>query len=82
MSSVMMLLAIILWLLVVIGYIVWDISMTVAEIYGATLIRKEVERKTGIVRCKDCVHHQDCEIEFVAQASTKFYCSYGERKDT
>lgn len=25
---------------------------------------------TDIVRCKECIHHQYCEIEFVAQAST------------
>lgn len=35
-----------------------------------------------IARCKDCIHHQDCEIEFVAQASTKFYFSCGEKQVT
>ena len=72
MSSVIMLLVIIICLLVVIGYIVWNISMMVAEIYGATFIQTEgvaenatttdevgdcnICRFAGCSECDDCVN--------------------------
>ena len=40
-----------------------------------------------VVRCKDCKHHHDCEIHFCdaldmgCPGGSKFFCSYGERKE-
>ena len=40
-----------------------------------------------VVRCKDCKHHHYCEIHFCdalgmdCPDDSKFFCSYGERKD-
>ena len=41
----------------------------------------------SVVRCKDCKHHHYCEIHFCdalgmdCPDDSKFFCSYGERKD-
>ena len=40
-----------------------------------------------VVRCKDCKHHHYCEIHFCdalgmdCPDDSKFFCSYGERKE-
>lgn len=34
-----------------------------------------------VVRCKDCKHNNDCDIQFAAQAGDSFSCSYGKRKE-
>ena len=34
-----------------------------------------------IVRCKDCKHDHDCEIQYAAQSGGNFYCGMAERKD-
>ena len=31
-----------------------------------------------IVRCKDCVHHNNCSVEFAGQFNDNGFCSYGE----
>lgn len=34
-----------------------------------------------VVRCKDCRHNNDCEIQYSAQSGDEFFCGCGERKD-
>ena len=31
-----------------------------------------------IVRCKDCIHNNDCDIQYSAQAGENFFCGFGE----
>ena len=33
-----------------------------------------------IIRCKDCRHDSDCDIQYHAQAGGMFYCALAERK--
>lgn len=33
-----------------------------------------------IVRCKDCRHNHDCNIQYHAQAGEEFYCGCAELK--
>ena len=33
-----------------------------------------------VVRCKDCIHHNNCEIEVTGQLSDNSFCCRGERK--
>lgn len=33
-----------------------------------------------VVRCKDCVHDMDCDIQYHVQSGTTFYCGAGERR--
>ena len=30
------------------------------------------------VRCKDCIHNNDCDIQYSAQAGEHFFCGFGE----
>lgn len=34
--------------------------------------------KREIIHCKDCVHNNDCEIQYSAQAGDNFFCGFGE----
>ena len=31
-----------------------------------------------VVRCKDCIHNNDCDIQYSAQAGDNFFCGFGE----
>lgn len=31
-----------------------------------------------VVRCKDCIHNNDCEIQYSAQAGENFFCGFSE----
>lgn len=31
-----------------------------------------------VVRCKDCIHNNDCDIQHSAQAGENFFCGFGE----
>lgn len=31
-----------------------------------------------IIRCKDCIHNNDCNIQYSAQAGDNFFCGFGE----
>lgn len=31
-----------------------------------------------VVRCKDCYHNNDCDIQYTAQAGDNFFCGFGE----
>ena len=42
------------------------------------VIRQTVE-ELKVVRCKDCIHNNACEIQYAAQTGEWFYCGYGER---
>ena len=42
------------------------------------VIRQTVE-ELQVVRCKDCIHNNNCEIQYAAQTNDWFYCGYGER---
>ena len=33
-----------------------------------------------VVRCKNCIHYTNCEIEFVGQFGDNSYCCCGERE--
>ena len=31
-----------------------------------------------IIRCKNCIHNNDCDIQYSAQAGDNFFCGFGE----
>ena len=31
-----------------------------------------------VVRCKGCMHNNDCDIQYSAQAGDNFFCGFGE----
>ena len=31
-----------------------------------------------VVICKDCIHNNDCDIQYSAQAGENFFCGFGE----
>ena len=31
-----------------------------------------------VVRCKDCIHNNDCDIQYSAQAGENFFCGFGK----
>lgn len=31
-----------------------------------------------VVRCRDCIHNNDCDIQYSAQAGENFFCGFGE----
>ncbi len=33
---------------------------------------------TPVVFCKDCIHNNDCDIQYSAQAGENFFCGFGE----
>lgn len=42
-----------------------------------------LQEQSEIIRCKDCRHNHNCEIQYHAQADDLFYCGWGaeERKE-
>lgn len=34
-----------------------------------------------IIRCKDCMYNNDCEIQYRAQSGDEFFCGCAERKN-
>lgn len=34
-----------------------------------------------VVRCKDCIHHNNCEIEVAGQFGDNSFCCLGERRE-
>lgn len=39
---------------------------------------KVLEQKSKIIRCKDCIHNNNCDIQYHAQAGDMFYCGAAE----
>lgn len=33
-----------------------------------------------VVRCKGCIHNNDCDIQYSAQAGENFFCGFGENE--
>lgn len=50
----------------------------------ASTIVKAIEQlpsaQPDIIRCKDCRHNHDCNIQYHAQAGEEFYCGAAERR--
>lgn len=42
---------------------------------------RQHEEAEPVVRCKDCRHDRNCDIQFSAQAGENFFCGAGERKE-
>ena len=49
-----------------------------AEAYKA--ISELPSTQPEIIRCKDCKHDHDCNIQYHAQAGEEFYCGAAERR--
>lgn len=41
----------------------------------------EEQERPEIIRCRNCRHDNNCEIQYSAQAGSKFFCGSAERKD-
>lgn len=39
---------------------------------------KRLEKVTKIIRCKNCRHDNNCEIQYAAQAGNEFFCGAAE----
>lgn len=50
------------------------------EFYGAMQAIDELDPAdvVPVVRCKDCIHNNDCDIQHSAQAGESFFCGFGE----
>ncbi len=33
-----------------------------------------------VVRCKNCIYNNDCDIQYSAQAGDNFFCGFGDTK--
>lgn len=51
-----------------------------AEAFDMAIEALEQEQ-SEIIRCKNCRHDNNCEIQYSAQAGSKFFCSFAERKE-
>lgn len=52
------------------------------ELEALYMAIKSLEQKCpGIIRCKNCRHDNNCEIQYSAQAGSEFFCGLGERKE-
>lgn len=50
---------------------------------GAKAMYEEAVRaleQPEIIRCKDCTHNNNCEIQYSAQAGELFFCGGAERR--
>jgi hypothetical protein len=43
-------------------------------------IRALPSAQSEIIRCKNCKHNHDCNIQYHAQAGEEFYCGVAERR--
>lgn len=41
----------------------------------------EALREPTLMRCKDCRHNRNCDIQWAANAAENFGCMVGERKE-
>lgn len=50
------------------------------EFYGVMQVLDELEPAdvAPVVRCKGCMHNNDCDIQYSAQAGENFFCGFGE----
>ena len=39
------------------------------------------QERPEIIRCKNCRHNNNCEIQFDAQAGSEFFCGSAERRE-
>ena len=39
------------------------------------------QERPEIIRCKNCRHDNNCEIQFDAQAGSEFFCGSAERRE-
>ena len=47
-----------------------DISNKIKSLKPADVVQ--------VCRCKDCIHNNDCDIQYSAQAGENFFCGFGE----
>lgn len=38
------------------------------------------QEQSEIIRCKNCRHDNNCEIQYSAQAGSKFFCGFAEKR--
>ncbi len=60
-----------------------DIRKNSASYFADDFAHEWVDRQPTIeievIRCKDCIHNNDCDIQYHAQAGDAFYCGTAER---
>lgn len=49
-----------------------DISNKIKSLKPADVVQ--------VVRCKGCIHNNDCDIQYSAQAGENFFCGFGENE--
>lgn len=61
------------------GCTVWDASgERTADEFESIIDRVPPADVVQVVRCKDCIHNNDCDIQYSAQAGDNFFCGFGE----
>lgn len=45
------------------------------------VIKALESERPKIIRCKNCRHDNNCEIQYAAQAGSKFFCGSAERRE-
>lgn len=53
-----------------------------AKMHGTAIEVEDASNEdvVEVVRCKDCRHNHDCNIQYHAQAGEEFYCGVAERR--
>ena len=57
------------------------IRAVMADVVTPIVVSQPTVDAIEVVRCRDCKHNCNCEIQYNAQAGELFYCGAAERKD-
>ena len=57
----------------------YDINLSAIMTLGAVILDTK-KQESKIIRCKDCKHNHDCNIQYHAQAGEEFYCGAAEKR--
>lgn len=58
-----------------------QIRWLMADVVTPIVVSQPTVDTVEVVRCRNCKHNCDCEIQYNAQAGELFYCGAAERKD-
>lgn len=48
-----------------------------SELINNLIIKQPVADVLEVIRCKDCIHHRNCEIENIGMFGDTSYCALG-----
>ena len=60
---------------------VWGFTVDEYEEFLDLATEALEQERPEIIRCKNCRHDNNCEIQFDAQAGSEFFCGSAERRE-